>query len=322
MGHPLLFEVSLRDGPRIVGFLNYLSETSDEVLRNEIGAVEGVRCLNGPEDGITMVFSLDSLGRSIANSDGQGNVSLVVLTEVLNNLVNFRIAGLYGDKYFISRSLLRSAIDCGSTSAIAMGMQYFSQNLKYLVPKISVKTGGDESIGSSVLFRDGDGQAAILTAKHNVEGIPCLRVELNGEQLPVSNVDLFKRIDACIIRVDESIDFPHVAFSTPNVLDKVVCGGYPTVSLMEESALLASTGEINGFLGAVEAGSRLAISSFIVSPGNSGGPVFNSAGALVGLVSREIIYKHMSGQSVRNAFLPCDQILYDWDNEYFERVSL
>ena len=143
----------------------------------------------------------------------------------------------------------------------------------------------DVATGAGFLFSSSD---YVITSYHVVHGAKSIRVRLiNGD-----------RIDATVVLKDTNNDLAVLKLSQPlasrqNIIvlgdsssvktgDRVFTYGFPLVDLLGDAEPRYSEGFINSLSG-ISNDPRLFQVSIPIQPGNSGGPVFNEKGELIGL---------------------------------------
>ena len=154
---------------------------------------------------------------------------------------------------------------------------------------LEVKT-GDTATGTGFLFSSSD---YVITSYHVVHGSKSISVRLtNGE-----------RIDASIAVKDTNNDIAILKLAKPptsrqNIIalgdsssvktgDRVFTYGFPLVDLLGHQEPRYSEGFINSLSG-MSNDPRLFQVSIPIQPGNSGGPVFNEQGELIGIATSSI----------------------------------
>ena len=154
---------------------------------------------------------------------------------------------------------------------------------------LEIKT-GDTATGTGFLFSSSD---YVITSYHVVHGSKSISVRLtNGE-----------RIDATIAIKDTNNDIAILKLSKPptsrqNIItlgdstsvktgDRVFTYGFPLVDLLGHQEPRYSEGFINSLSG-MSNDPRLFQVSIPIQPGNSGGPVFNEKGELIGIATSSI----------------------------------
>ncbi len=148
----------------------------------------------------------------------------------------------------------------------------------------------DVATGTGFLFSSSD---YVITSYHVVHGAKSIRVRLiNGE-----------RIDATVSLKDTNNDIAILKLSQPptsrqNIIilgdsssvktgDRVFTYGFPLVDLLGDAEPRYSEGFINSLSG-ISNDPRLFQVSIPIQPGNSGGPVFNEKGELIGIATSSI----------------------------------
>jgi S1-C subfamily serine protease len=148
----------------------------------------------------------------------------------------------------------------------------------------------DVATGTGFLFSSSD---YVITSYHVVHGAKSIRVRLiNG-----------KRIDATVALKDTNNDIAVLKLSQSptsrqNIIvlgdsssvktgDRVFTYGFPLVDLLGDAEPRYSEGFINSLSG-ISNDPRLFQVSIPIQPGNSGGPVFNEKGELIGIATSSI----------------------------------
>jgi Trypsin-like peptidase domain len=149
----------------------------------------------------------------------------------------------------------------------------------------NVKITDDEGIGSGFFINEN----TIVTCKH-------VYYELNNEKMCVEDEEgkkytilkavphPNKKID--IVKLITNEKFNHFTYSIEEeviLTDRVIVFGYPPIPLSSKPFLLANLGEISSIVDNYLDGTDCIILSCILRPGNSGGPIINENGKLVGI---------------------------------------
>lgn len=151
----------------------------------------------------------------------------------------------------------------------------------------------------------------VITNKHVVEedAHHRPRVFASGREIDVHSVKLDESEDLAALLLSEKVDArPLFPFQDWHVLEEVLTMGYPRIPLAREAAMVAHRGEINGHV-STSHGERL-IFSAKTAPGNSGGPLVNRSGLVVGIVAEDLQSKGAEENRVQPYFaaIPCTRI--------------
>jgi S1-C subfamily serine protease len=155
-----------------------------------------------------------------------------------------------------------------------------------------VRVETEESIGSGMII---DKSGYILTSNHIVEDARSATIILmDGGQFPgeVTSRDEFR--DLAIIKISASgFNFPVVALGNSDELEtgeEVIAIGY---SLGLEGKATVSKGIISAFRSGD--GVDYIQTDAAVNPGNSGGPLINSKGEVIGIVTAKVVEEAVEG---------------------------
>ena len=154
---------------------------------------------------------------------------------------------------------------------------------------LEIKT-GDSATGTGFMFSSSD---YVITSYHVVHGSKSISVRLNnGEQIDASIAVKDTNNDIAILKLSKS------PTSRQNIItlgdstsvktgDRVFTYGFPLVDLLGHQEPRYSEGFVNSLSG-ISNDPRLFQVSIPIQPGNSGGPVFNEKGELIGIATSSI----------------------------------
>lgn len=143
-------------------------------------------------------------------------------------------------------------------------------------------------IGGSGVFISSNGY--ILTCKHvvNFPGVEYATVEMfNGEVVAARIVTMSKKCDLALLKIDYPVNVEYVKLADPRKLEvgqEVIAIGSPLGLTFS-----ASDGIISGLNRDFPFARNTTQSDTALNPGNSGGPLFNLKGELVGINSFMIL---------------------------------
>ena len=148
----------------------------------------------------------------------------------------------------------------------------------------------DVATGTGFLFSSSD---YVITSYHVIHGAKSIRVRLiNGDRIDATVALKDTNNDIAILKLSQS------PTSRQNIIilgdsssvktgDRVFTYGFPLVDLLGDAEPRYSEGFINSLSG-ISNDPRLFQVSIPIQPGNSGGPVFNEKGELIGIATSSI----------------------------------
>jgi serine protease Do len=200
----------------------------------------------------------------------------------------------YSEK-FLSYFFSRPMAAYGSYEFVAFGLSKIREHFTNSVVKLIITDGDKEYVGTGFLMHDGmlvtaahcvPKGAAIRIAEWDPVKAPLLRIGVFGEYGSNPFVAHPGKVDIAILEFASDI-FPNVPkfeLWQESVLDDILVMGYPQLSGFQ-SGLIASKGEIISKEISTARNQPLIIFSASVKGGNSGGPLINRYGKVVGLVT-------------------------------------
>ena len=207
------------------------------------------------------------------------------------------------------------------------GTQYVLEKYRSSVLHITVRdSDGNEHGGTGFLARYGlrtpFERILILTNKHVVDPGRWVieKIETGGVPIRHGRVHVDQTYDLAAIEVVDAKPAPAlVLLPSFHILEKVIVLGYPYVARVNQSVLMAHSGEINGY-SPTRDGEDVFFMSASISPGSSGGPVLNEIGLVVGLAvqSHEGLYQRVMAakdddistiRTTHHAAIPADAVI-------------
>lgn len=200
----------------------------------------------------------------------------------------------------------RKQIDIYCNSKV-YGFEYIYEIYKdIVVPLVWEKDNGDYSMATGFKFRGG-----IVTARHCIEDVNNLKIKgFTTEELSSSKiyVHLNSMLDIAYIDVGKNEDI-NVFIDEGKIMQDVLTLGYPklpmfnsfltaekaTISSKAQSRLLPTKGSIASYGEYYMAHVDLMLITAKIKGGNSGGPVINDEGSIVGVACQKPFYNGKNG---------------------------
>lgn len=147
-------------------------------------------------------------------------------------------------------------------------------------------------IGTGFYFavRDLEGKiySFIITNKHVVENANKLHIyNQNDAEYSYTQIVTSDNFDLAAFILNEYLNVKCFNFNEePEILEDIITLGFPSVPMTQASYLLCHKGEINAFVKDYQGVDHVLISAK-TSSGNSGGPIIDVTGRLIGIVTKE-----------------------------------
>jgi hypothetical protein len=202
------------------------------------------------------------------------------------------------------------------------GFDYIIKRYTNSVFKIEVKGDDVTSIGTGWLYDVNTNNLEspvlrfVITNSHVVDGFKSIIVKNKSDTIiPHLSIDSFLTtdgIDIALIQIAYDNTAPPFVLE-PNVplLEDIITIGYPSVPLSREAYQLVHRGEVNALV-TDYFNQELLIVSARTAPGNSGSPVIDDTGRVVGMVTQELFEKtafEQKGITPYSACIPSTTIL-------------
>lgn len=180
-------------------------------------------------------------------------------------------------------------------NSMVYGLKFVYHDYKELVlPVEFTDDNGDITLGSCFLYKGG-----LVTAKHCIEGAKKIKIHgIDGHELRESSFEIHSNpeIDLLFIRFKDKEREESIWFDSDiEVMDEVITMGYPRIQgfqsfLTGEKAnvaarFTASTGQLVAAAEVLWVRETFFLITAKIKGGNSGGPVINSYGKVVGVAS-------------------------------------
>lgn len=150
----------------------------------------------------------------------------------------------------------------------------------------------DAEIASEKLTSTGSAFAVttaghLVTNAHVIDQAERIEVTVDGRRIPAQVLKVDEANDLAILKIDHATNaLPLNQGGTVKLGDEVTAGGYPNPEL-QGTSLKITRGVISAMKGLRDDARHFQIDAAI-QPGNSGGPLVNSSGVVVGIVNARI----------------------------------
>ncbi|MBU0473946.1 MAG: serine protease [Bacteroidetes bacterium] len=172
------------------------------------------------------------------------------------------------------------------------GGQYIIDKWKKSVAKFFIPN--EKGIGTGFLISPN----RVATAKHVVDDLKDFKIQFENDPnvYEVSNIirpTLINDLDLAIIELPENVKGiePFTTEIDRNILEEIVVLGYPPIPMSDDAYLIASKGEVSAIISKYTNDIQHLIISTFVRGGNSGGPIINRRGDVIGIVTENLYNK-------------------------------
>ncbi len=228
------------------------------------------------------------------NSWPIGLVELVV-EDLKNNflILELNIFRNKNERYFQpNSSIAKFASDQNIIDNLIFGFEYIIEKYSDSVVKIENTDFTNKiSIGTGFFNHYFDG-LKIITNAHVLESAKKLRIfSERNEEFKILKVRKSTKKDIAIIEIENPPSVIPFSFNPqPKILDEIITIGYPSIPMVREAYQIFHKGEVNSLVQDYS-GNRLFLISAKTSSGNSGSPVIDSTGRVIGMVTKELFDK-------------------------------
>lgn len=200
------------------------------------------------------------------------------------------------------------------------GFEYIAETYISSVFKIENHSKNEISIGNGFLINH-KGKNVIITNSHVLEKAEKYIVK-NYTEVKIEIADTYNdsKNDITILVPKDSTQSstPFYLNNDIRVLAEILTIGYPPVPFTQESYPLFHLGEINSFVKSYS-GHQLFLFSAKTNPGNSGSPIIDSKGTVVGIVTQQLEEQdgYKKGKFPYYAAIPSSEIIRFIESQKF-----
>lgn len=260
--------------------------------------------------------------------DGGVKMRVVELTlksleeKLIISPVDQMLTGNNDKRYKSNGEYTKNLYDNNLIANLIFGFNYIVSKYQYSVVKIeNIDKNTDASIGTGFLITY-DGKQIIVTNRHVVDGATKIRV-LDKDDNEIDFETPFKdeKSDLAIIPISSQLNSPELQLNpVMEILSEIVTIGYPSIPMTKLAYQVYHKGEVNSFVEDYY-GNKLFLISAKTSSGNSGSPVIDKTGLVIGIITEELFEKELfdkKGKLPYYAAIPTNEI-FRVLNEYTKR---
>lgn len=240
---------------------------------------------------------------------------LNTLPSRLKGELRYKAAGEFAD-FFYKRDLILNTIS---------GWNFIIDKFNNSVIKIEHKDKkGDYSIGTGFYYAAGDENIEkylIVTNRHVLENAAEIKAFLHdGSVITFDEIVLDKKRDLGFLVLDKPLPVPIIHLSeTIEVLSEILTIGYPSIPMTKHAYQVYHKGEVNSFVEDYW-GNKLFLISAKTSSGNSGSPILDRHGLMIGIITEELFEKeqfYTKGKLPYYAGIPTEEIRKSMNENIF-----
>ncbi|WP_276349181.1 serine protease [Daejeonella sp. JGW-45] len=172
------------------------------------------------------------------------------------------------------------------------GWQFIVQRYSQCVFKIvNINSEGDHSIGTGFYYAAGNSEIAkylIITNRHVIEKASKIEIySVDDKEVSYEKIIPDTKNDLAYIILKEKLEIEtfHL-YPEPEVLSDIITIGYPSIPMTAQAYQISHKGEVNSFVETYNK-NRFFLFSAKTSSGNSGSPIINNYGMVVGIVAQD-----------------------------------
>lgn len=207
------------------------------------------------------------------------------------------MGGLKDQEYVINAGYIQFLHQNNLLYSYLLGFEYICEHFSRSVFKIEVSINGQRSLGTGWIIdyiHESGRTRLVVTNHHVIENADWIKIwDSSDNEIRYHDIEDFSREnhDVAFLKVDYEAETPDFTITESyGILDEVVTLGYPTIPQARDAFQVAHRGEINSLIDDYW-GKKLLVVSARTAPGNSGSPVINDQGLVIGMITKELFEK-------------------------------
>ena len=183
---------------------------------------------------------------------------------------------------------------------LLFGFNYIIEKYKIAVPIIAITLSNSTVSSGTGFIVSLQNSYFIITNKHVIENASKVEILIDERSIEFENFKMSPTLDLAFSKLVNYVGHSFYLNQSMEILDEIITIGYPTIPLTKFAHQVFHKGEINSFIEDYF-GNNLFLISARTSSGNSGSPVIDKHGSVVGIICRELFQKD---QLIEKGILP------------------
>lgn len=227
-------------------------------------------------------------------------------------------------RYQVNENYAKSLYEQNLIYNVMFGFQYIIDRYRNSIIKIeNIDQNKDHSIGTGFLINLNN-SSFVITNKHVLKDAKTLNIfDVNDEKLEYDKPYQDSDRDIAVIPLKQFLNNSSFQFSEKiEILNEIITMGYPSIPMTKLAYQVCHKGEINSSIEDYQ-GNKLFLISAKTSSGNSGSPVIDNSGCVIGIITEELFEKNLffeKGKLPYYAAIPSTEILQSL-NEYIKNCG-
>jgi serine protease Do len=270
-----------KEGYTLDGVFGVLSQTGPGKTVSQAEQANGGFTIRGHEDGREFLIRFSGRGADLRGFSVAWNAAHADVIAPYAEVAAQSVEPFAGEPRSGDVGPMARLFESGRAEGVAFGEGERAPATKEATPSLASPAPGFDSSGTGfVVSKDG----WILTNAHVAKACKTVLV---GELGAASKVVVDENQDLALLKVDAKVGKPlPIVAGKPRLGEDILALGFPLRSILADS-LNVTRGNVSSLMGLMNDANYLQISA-PVQPGNSGGPLVDLAGRVVGVVTAKL----------------------------------